>query len=267
MSFASKIDSLIKDFCKSVALQYNLNEDDLFSVWKGETPKKQKTLPFTSLKSSSPSSSTQQDKSETSTTSVDSKEESKEEFEITKEKVMTATKDMLAAMCKKKGLKMSGKKEELIQRLLDSLKSSSLSTSSSSSSSSLSSSTSSSTNKTQSKKEEPSVIKNVKHNAGEISIRPNKFGNFEHVVTGLVFSRDKIVIGKQSNTGEITPLTTEYIEMCKQYKFNYKLPENLNVNKSLDDVSIEEVEEEEELDDEDIEEEVEEDDEDVNVDE
>jgi len=53
-------------------------------------------------------------------------------------------------------------------------------------------------------------------------------------------------------------LTVEDIELCKKYKFNYKLPENLNVNKSLDDVNIEEVEEEEELDEEDIEEEVEE---------
>ena len=126
------------------------------------------------------------------------------------------------------------------------------------SSSPSSSSSSSSSNKTF-KREEPSVIKNVKQNTGEISIRPNKFGNFEHLTTGLVFSRDKIVIGRQSITGENTPLTTEDIELCKQYKFNYKLPENLNVNKSLDDVSIEEVEEEEELDDEDIDEDIEED--------
>jgi hypothetical protein len=250
MSFSVKIDSLIKEFCTSIAQQYKLNEDDLFSIWKGESPKKsqvQKTLPF---QNSTLVSTSKRDSSETS-------ESSKEEFEITKEKIMVANKDLLAAMCKKKGLKMSGKKEELVQRLLDSLGPSS-------------SSSSSSTSKSVSTKKdsEPPVIKNVKENSGEFSVRPNKFGNFEHVNSGLVFSRDKIVIGKQSSSGEILPLTVEDIETCKKYKFNYKLPENLNVNKSLDDVNIEEVEEDEELDEEDIEEEEElEEEEEVNGDE
>jgi len=129
MSFSSKLDSLIKDFCNSIANQYKLDETELFQIWKGESPKKtvqtvQKTLSF-------PSSSSKKETKDSSETSESSKE-SKEDFEVTREKIMTGNKDLLAAMCKKKGLKMSGKKEELVQRLLDSLGSSSVSSSSSS---------------------------------------------------------------------------------------------------------------------------------------
>ena len=81
--------------------------------------------------------------------------------------------------------------------------------------------------------------------------------------TGLVFNTDKQVYGKQLDSGEVSALTSEDIETCKKYKFLFKLPENLNVNKSLDDVKVDEIEEEEELDEEDIEEDVEEEDEDI----
>jgi hypothetical protein len=74
--------------------------------------------------------------------------------------------------------------------------------------------------------------------------------------TGLVFNTDKMVYGKQKDD-DIIPLTPEDIELCKKYKFMYKLPENLNVSKNLDDIKIDEVEEEEDLDDDDLEEDIE----------
>ncbi len=80
--------------------------------------------------------------------------------------------------------------------------------------------------------------------------------------TRLVFNTDKMVYGKQTDEPSILPLTAEDIEVCKRYKFNYKLPENLNVNKSLDDIKIDDMEEEE-LDEEDIEEDIEEEEEEV----
>jgi hypothetical protein len=96
----------------------------------------------------------------------------------------------------------------------------------------------------------------------DIAIRKNKYGNFEHMQTRLVFNTDKMVYGKQTDEPSILPLTAEDIEVCKRYKFNYKLPENLNVNKSLDDIKIDDMEEEE-LDEEDIEEDIEEEEEEV----
>jgi hypothetical protein len=255
-SFQSKFDNLVKDFCKEVASTYGLNDQELFSIWKGEKVNTIKKF----LSSKSDSESKTETKSEPK-----SKTESKPEqvskpanestndpdLDITRDKIMLANKDMLAAMCKKKGLKMSGKKEELVQRLIDSLSSSS--SSSSSSYQSLSSSVPSHLSVTakSSKGEESSVIKSIKSTVSDIAIRRNKYGNFEHMQTGLVFNTDKLVYGRQVE-GEVIPLTVEDIESCKKYKFAYKLPENLNINKSLDDIKIDEVEEEEELDDDDL---------------
>ena len=160
---------------------------------------------------------------------------------------MSATKDMLAAMCKKKGLKQSGKKEELFKRLVDSL----------------SSSTTESTSVKKpvvsaSKKEDAPIIKSIKERTAELAIRKNKFGNFEHVPTGLIFNTDKMVYGKQLADGTVLELTSIDIDTCNKYKFPFKMPENLNTsNKNMDDVKIEEMEEEL-LDEEDIEEDVEE---------
>ena len=234
MSLNHKLDELIKEFCKNLSITYDLPEEELYGIWKGEK-----------VKSSGSPSSTPLPKSEV-------KENA--DTEITKEKIMVATKDMLAAMCKKKGLKMSGKKEELVSRLLDSLSSSSSSATSSSTSTKPSSN---------SKKDDSPVVKAAKASIGELAIRRNKHGNFEHMQTGLVFNTEKQVYGKQLDSGEVKALTSEDIETCKKYKFPFKLPDNLNVNKSLDDIKVDEIEEEEELDDEDIEEDVEEEDEDI----
>ena len=68
------------------------------------------------------------------------------------------------------------------------------------------------------------------------------------------------VIGFQNKNGKVDSLTDETIELCKKYKFTYKLPENLNVNKGLSSVKVEDLddEDEDELDEDDIEEEEEE---------
>jgi hypothetical protein len=233
MSLNHKLDNLIKEFCKNLSITYDLPEEDLYGIWKGEKVKS----------NGSPAAPT---------SAPVPKNEVKEnpDTEITKEKIMVATKDMLAAMCKKKGLKMSGKKEELVSRLLDSLSSSSATSTKASSNSN-------------SKKDESPVVKAAKASIGELAIRRNKHGNFEHMQTGLVFNTEKQVYGKQLDSGEVKALTSEDIETCKKYKFPFKLPDNLNVNKSLDDIKVDEIEEEEELDDEDIEEDVEEEDEDI----
>jgi hypothetical protein len=165
---------------------------------------------------------------------------------------MSATKEMLAAMCKKKGLKQSGKKEELYQRLIESISTSSKAADPKSSEPKKSA---------PSKKEEAPLIKSIKERTAELAIRKNKHGNFEHVQTGLIFNTDKLVYGKQLENGTVVDLTSTDVETCKKYKFPFKIPENLNSSKNMDDVKIDEIDEEL-LDEEDLDEDLEEEEED-----
>ena len=87
-----------------------------------------------------------------------------------------------------------------------------------------------------------SVISSVKKYATIINVRRNQWGNYEHLDTGLVFNQSHLVYSRQRNDGSLVNLTPEDIETCKQYKFYWVLPDNLNWNKqSLDDVKIEEL--------------------------
>ena len=84
-------------------------------------------------------------------------------------------------------------------------------------------------------------------------MRRNNFGNYEHSETRLVFDTDDhSVVGKQSEdehgNGIVIPLTPEDIDACNRYNFNYTLPENLGHGKgALDNVTVEGMDEEEEL--------------------
>jgi hypothetical protein len=157
---------------------------------------------------------------------------------------------MLAGMCKKVGLKQSGKKEELYKRLMDFL------------TTNPKPEVSQKKPSASSKKEDPPVIKSVKERTAELAIRKNSHGNFEHVATGLVFNTDKLVYGKQSQDGSVITLTVDDIELCKKYKFPFKVPENLNTSKNLDDVKVEEMVEEV-LEDDDLEDDIVDDEEDL----
>jgi len=240
MSKLSKqIDSTILEFCETIAQKYGLNKTEVYALWSDDQPTS------ASASSHSSHSSPKSEKSD-KTASVDVSE-------MTPEKVLTCTKDYLMAYCKSKGLKQSGKKEEIIQRVLDSLKASG-------SSSSASASPAVKTSGSKSKASAPTapVLASVAEKSGTLEIRRNKFGNEEHFESGLVFNKEtKMVIGKQNPNGKLDSLTDKDIETCKKYKFLYKLPENLSVDKGLQNVKVDELDEEdeEELDEDDIEEE------------
>lgn len=72
---------------------------------------------------------------------------------------------------------------------------------------------------------ELNVIKKLNDNKPTITIKRNKFGNYEHEETGLVMDREtKKIIGKQMPNNSILELTAEDIDTCKLWKFDYNLP-------------------------------------------
>ena len=243
MSKLSKqIESTILEFCETIAQKYGLNKTEVYALWSDDQP--------VSVSASSHSSPKSEKGEKTD------KSASVDVSEMTAEKVLTCTKDYLMAYCKSKGLKQSGKKEEIIQRVLDSLKASG--SSSSSSASAASPAVKASTSKSKASAPTAPVLASVAEKSGTLEIRRNKFGNEEHFESGLVFNKEtKMVIGKQNPNGKVESLTDKDIETCKKYKFLYKLPENLSVDKGLQNVKVDELDEEdeEELDEDDIEEE------------
>jgi len=72
------------------------------------------------------------------------------------------------------------------------------------------------------------ILKNIQQNIQTIYVRRNKYGNYEHEQTGLVFDRDeKIVYGIQRGP-DVFDLSEIEIELCKKYKFTPRIPENLD---------------------------------------
>ena len=133
-------------------------------------------------------------------------------------------------MCKKKGVKYSGTKNQLISRLV-------------------SKPIKKRTKKNKKELKTPPVIKKINASIPAIQIRKNKFGNYEHVDTSFIFNKHtKKVIGMQHSDGQIIELTHSDIDLCNKYKFSYNLPENLNKKSTLDDIQIDDLDSDEEND-------------------
>ena len=87
-----------------------------------------------------------------------------------------------------------------------------------------------------------------------LKISRNSFGNYEHRETRLVFDpATKEVIGIQEPDGKVSELTVEDIQMCREYRFDYRIPETIHRRENKENL--------EELDEDDCEEECEEDEE------
>tara|TARA_Y100001972_G_C7607993_1_gene304745 strand:+ start:63 stop:665 length:603 start_codon:yes stop_codon:yes gene_type:complete len=96
------------------------------------------------------------------------------------------------------------------------------------------------------------VVDKIKTVITSIIIKKNKFDNYEHEQTGFVFNKTtKCVIGKQSNNGDILQLDDDDIEICKQYKFKFNIPENLDCKVVNYEDELDEEDDDEELDEED----------------
>lgn len=213
------VDEIIFEFISQVATKYNLDPNELITMWDGEAENVQ-ALPKSVPKKAS------------SVTQIPSNDE-----ELNPKELLTLKKPELQALCRKRGLKCTGTKPELIALLAGG-----------------SSGVEEEKPKTAPIKEvsvkKPAtttpVVKKLVANALTVSIRRNQFGNHEHPETALVFDpKTKKVIGKQNDNGSVDDLTPEDIDVCNQYKFDYSVPENLDKKSKLEEEKVEELDEDE----------------------
>ena len=174
------------------------------------------------------------------------KEEKKslEDFDVSLDKIYSYDKKTLEAICKLRDLKISGKKEELQNRILENCGIEVKEQKIEEKSKSKSGKSGKSGKSKNVKKSSPSVIKKLEEVSFTYTISRNKWGNYEHPDTKLVFETGSgCVIGIQNNDGTVTDITSDEIEICKKYKFKYRLPLNLSSNNNEDEEKIEELEE------------------------
>lgn len=255
------IDANIDNFVKIISKQYNIPYTDLTKLWNGDN----KSFISESIISTV--------------------------TEVTPDKVIKATKAELMQLCKSKGLKCTGTKDVLIDRLLgrettltkpepkkrqapskkkEEVEESDEEDNEEDMEEEEKPKKALAKNAKTTKKKTPvksSILQKIQTQKSGVEIRRNKFGNFEHPQTSLVFNNEQKVIGKQEDDGTVSELTEDDIETCKKHKLSYEIPSNLDKNKASD-VKIEELEESDidiNEDEEEIEEEEEEEDEDIVV--
>jgi hypothetical protein len=96
----------------------------------------------------------------------------------------------------------------------------------------------------------------VKRNGTKPTVRliRNQFNNWEHAELGLIYNTNSQVIGRQNPNGSVDSLTLQDIQLCREYNFNYIIPDKITSLEEKEEEIEEEIEEKEE----DIEEEEEE---------
>jgi len=233
-SIFKAIDDIIHTFIDKVSDEFKIEKNDLINVWKNND------LIIANKKTSIFKSDTPVSKSPASVISITSNEN--------KNMLLKMTKNELVAMCKSKGLKVTGTKNDLVERII-------LPTTSQYPSPSGGKSV------TNVKPKSPQIVKKLAEKIPVISIKKNSFGNYEHEETGFIFdNKSQKVYGKQNKNGTISKLVHEDIDLCNKYKFDYVIPDNLNSkvdDEAEDDLDDDEADEELEEELEEIEDEIE----------
>lgn len=239
------INSTIESFISQISEKYSLDKNDLKDLWSRTTsasnpasaaniepeveakPKPAKSAKKTPKsdadeKSADISEATDNIDAEPKTTKKAPKSDAVEksssaEIEMTEKSLSKQPKTVLQDLCRKMGAKISGTKDEIVKRLLTSPQD----------------------------KKEPAPAKSTKKKPStkkSLELRKNDHGNFEHEQTGLVFDKDtKCVVGKQVPDGSVQVLTEEDIQTCKEYKFEYTMPKNLDLTEKSTEKEIEQL--------------------------
>ena len=163
------------------------------------------------------------------------KNEDSDLFSLAHEKLLKLTVPELKAYCKKYGMKVTGKRDELLNRLI------------------LHKNDGGGENtkveetkvKKPKKSPENKLLNKIKKDISSLEIRRNEFGNYMHEETKFVFDKDsKVVLGVQGGDGKINKLTLKDVENCNRFSFDYTMPDNLEENSdSLKDVKVNELDE------------------------
>lgn len=226
MSFKQSLTNLIEthleNYTNIISERYGLNRTELLGLW-GNTP----GVNLSGAKKS------------TAATIADVDTE-----DLSPERLYKCNKAELSALCKAKGVKCTGNKSELLERLMgDEKNEAETKTKTKTKPETVTKSKSSAKGV-----ESMSVVKKLTSDIPPIIVRKNAFGNFVHPSTRLVFKPSTdMVIGKEEDDGTVTDLTDDDIETCKQYKFKYIIPDNLDGKANLDDVKVEELDEESDI--------------------
>ena len=201
------IDNEISSLLKNISTKYNLDEKEMIEMWKTQKSNSERKQP--------------------ATVPVP--------VPVVDNQLLKLGRGELVEMCKTKGLKVGGTKNELatrIQQFNENKTNNIFKTSNGSESKTVSAPTSTGN----------AVINKLVEKIPVIEIKKNKFGNYEHSDSSLIFdNKTHKAYGKQNSDGTISKLTKDDIDTCNKYKFSYVLPDN------LDDDEDEEVEYEEEV--------------------
>lgn len=204
------VNEVINNFIQQISSKYDLDPNDLLQMWDCNS----KVVPKKSLVTDIPSATD----------------------DIDENSLLQYKKPEIQALCRQRGLKCTGTKEQLIALLLSKDGSSAVK------------------KEVVSKKSEPikkvsstPVAQKLVSSIPTVAIRRNQHGNHEHPETSFVFDKKtKKAIGKQNEDGTIDDLTSEDIDICNQWKFQYVLPDNLDKKTKLNDVKVDELDYEDE---------------------
>ena len=197
---SSLVDITVRTFIDKIVSEYSIEKGELIMLWEGMN--KTEDVP-------------------------------KVEKKFDRESLEKMTKPLLVEICKEKGIRHTGTKVEVVDRILANVNGEETKV------------VESKKKKVESKpvqKQQKTDVKEILRSKVEtISIKRNKYGNYEHISTHIVFNKiNKDAIGTQNENGTINSLTQKDIEECKKYKFTYQLPSNLdkrNVAATKDDDS------------------------------
>jgi hypothetical protein len=215
MSLSAKIQSAIEEtinlYISEVSNKFDLDKNELLKLWdnKGEFKVNNIVTPLKEVKKDND--------------------------------LLKLSKSELIEMCKAKALKVSGSKQDLVDRIINAEANKIVAVA-----------------EKKGQKTSPPIIKKLVEKIQNIHIKRNKFNNFEHEETSLVFNnKTQKVYGKQNPDGSVSDLTPEDINLCNKYKFAYYIPDNLDKKSNMKDVDLKELDDEEEVEEE-VEEEYEE---------
>lgn len=208
------IEQTMEKFIDLVNQKYGVDKSELCQLWKGNL----NTVKATTQSHAQPPNPSSVQQNGNTKYSMD--------------KLQQCTKKELHALCKDNKVKVSGTKTDLVQRLLGvyGLVDQSVEIKKPGKPARLlPNSKPKPKPKSKPQPTQTKVVQKIVQQIPERVIRRNNFGNYEHPETKIVLDpKSKEAIGRQHDDGSILPLSVEDIESCKQYKFAYSIPENLN---------------------------------------